>query len=62
MRNGKPVKSGRWDSNPRQQRWQRCALPTELRPHLYYATGLPIYRHYPGEARALPFDLGRLYG
>ena len=25
-------KSGRRGSNPRQQHWQRCALPTELRP------------------------------
>lgn len=26
--------SGRPGSNRRQQRWQRCTLPTELRPHL----------------------------
>lgn len=32
------MKSGRRGSNPRQRRWQRRALPTELRPHITVGT------------------------
>lgn len=30
-RRNHPITSERWDSNPRPTRWQRVALPTELR-------------------------------
>ena len=29
------LESGRRDLNTRPQPWQGCALPTELRPHIY---------------------------